>query len=260
MAFRGVDFARLVKFNSANSSDFLDMYNKHVQKAIIEKNTRMSHKAFAPSGFRCPRKQWFRLRGVQPDSVKGVDTVLNFTAEMGTACHRILQSNIQAMLGESWIDVEDYLTKNPIPYEYVLTPSEDSLETFVEIVDPPFRFACDGIIRWKDKYYILEIKTAEHGTFDDLTDPKSEHIDQVKSYASLLGIHDVLFLYQDRQYGDLKCYEMHVSAEDVKHVLDTVNIVMEAVRTNLAPSRLPKGDAWCSRARCPYFNSCKQWG
>lgn len=260
MSFRSANFAHLARFNSAVSSDFLDFYENFVDSKIAEKNSEPSHKTFAPSGFRCKRKMWFRLRGTEPDQLKQVDRVLNFTAEIGTACHKIIQSNLKEALQDDWIPVDRYLQEHPIPYDYTLKQDDDGLETKIEILDPPIRFACDGIIRWKGKLYLLEIKTSEYSSFDELTDPKSEHIMQVKCYTTLLGLSGVLFMYQDRQYGSLKVYEMNVSDADKQMVTNTMKYVQDMAEANLAPEPLPKGDKWCTPNQCPYYKKCAQWG
>ena len=55
MAFREANLGRLVKFNSAASSDFIDAYEQHWENKIAAKNAEPKHKTFAPSSFRCPR-------------------------------------------------------------------------------------------------------------------------------------------------------------------------------------------------------------
>lgn len=259
MTFRTVGFSSLAPFNSAVSSEFLDMYNAYQETQILDKRNKPSHQTFAASSFRCDRRSWFRLRGVQPDVPKKADVHLEFSAEIGTACHRIIQRNLKAALGDAWVSVEDYLSTHPIPYEYELTPSEDSLEVNVSISNPPIRFACDGIVIWKGKYYLLEIKTSEFSSWSDLTGPKSEHIDQVKCYTAMLGLSGVLMMYQDRQYGDIKCYELTVSDSDKSEVIERMNRVLKAVEYNIAPEPLSPGDKWCQPSYCPYYKKCKDW-
>lgn len=258
MAFRTANFAHLAKFNSAASSDFIDFYEKIVDDKIIARNAEPKHKTFAPSSFRCPRISWFRLRGVQPDSVPKPDKVMEFAAQLGTSCHEVIQRNLKEALGDDWLSVRDFLEENPIPYKYEL--EEGELETKITIFNPDVRFACDGILRWKGEVYLLEIKTSEFSSFDELTDPKEQHKDQIKCYATLLGIRKVLVLYQDRQYGGLKCYEMTISTIDNKMVLDRFKYVRDMVEANLAPDRLPNGDSWCNSNHCPYYKTCRQWG
>lgn len=254
--FRTANLSALVKFNSAASSKFITMYEGFVQDKIRNEKSGPSSPTFAPSSFRCERKNWFRLRGVEVDPIDNPDVSLDFKARMGTACHQIIQTNLKEALGEDWIDVESYLKSNPIPYEYELSVGE--LETRVSIEDPPVRFACDGIIRWEGKLYLLEIKTADYSSFSDLTDPKEVHMDQIKCYATLLGISDVLVLYQDRQHGDLKCYEISISLSDKQKVLDKMRYIQHMAECNLAPDRLDRSDYMCSN--CEYLSKCKEWG
>lgn len=260
MAFKHWDAGHLAKFNSAVSSDFLDDYETFVKNSLRAEANEPSHRTFAGSAFRCDRKSWFRIRGVQPDSVNEPDLVLNFTADIGTACHRIIQTNLKAALGGDWLSVEDYLKELNPSYEYTINSDEDDIECQIEIHNPPIMFACDGLIRRNGKLYLLEIKTSEFSSWNELTDPKPQHVDQVKCYATLLNLHDVLFLYQDRQYGGFKCYEMHVTDADMQNVWTRFNHVMEMVKKNLAPAPLPKNDPWCTPSMCPYYNKCAEYG
>lgn len=259
MAFRTVSFAHLARFNSAASSDFLDMYEQHVQDKLLAEAAEPSSKTFAPSSIRCDRISWFRLRGVDPDVPKTPDPVLNFTAEIGTACHEIMQRNLSEALGDNWIDVESYLKTYVPAWKYTVT--KRGYETQVEILEPyPIRFACDGIIFWKGEYYLLEIKTAEFCSFDELTDPKSEHVNQIKTYLTLLGLSKALVVYQDRQYGNIKVYEMSITDADKSAILDNMENVLRMVDMNIAPDPLPKGDSWCTPSRCRYYKKCQAWG
>lgn len=260
MGFRTVNFAHLARFNSSTSSDFLDKYESFVDEKIRKKNSEPSHRTFAPSSFRCDRRSWFRIRGVQPDSVKTVDVTLNFTAEIGTACHRIIQTNLKECLGSDWIEVSSYLKTHPIPWKYNLEPSEDSLETRVEIIDIPVRFSVDGIIRLNGEYYLLEIKTSEFSSWNDLTDPKSEHRDQILCYCALLGLKKAIVLYQDRQYGGFKCYEVSFTNDELDSVITRFYHVLDMVDKNLAPDGLPVGDKWCSPSMCLYYKRCQEYG
>lgn len=260
MAFTPANLSRLVKFNSATSSDFVELYENFVNSKIAAKNSEPAHKTFAPSGFRCKRKMWFRLRGTEPDQIKKPDPVLNFTAEIGTAIHRIVQSNLKECLQDDYVEVDKFLDAYPIPRNYNIDKSADSLEYLIQIFDPPVRFACDGILRLNNQYYLLEIKSSEFSSFDSLTGPKDEHIEQVKCYCSLLGLDKVLFMYVDRQYGGVKVYEYKVNELDKRLILDNMSEVQSAVQSMIPPEPLPKGDKWCSPAMCPYYKKCSEWG
>ena len=260
MGFRGVDFAHLARFNSATSSEILEFYETFVDNKILAELAEPPSKFIAPSGIRCQRAQWFRLRGTEPDRAGTADRVLNFTAEIGTACHRIIQRNFKEALKEDWISVTSYFSTTYIGHTYVLKEVDDGLETQVEFQDIPIRFACDGIIRWKGKLYLLEIKSSDFGSFDELTDPKSQHIDQIKCYSSLLKLEGVIVVYIDRQYGGLKFYEKTFTPADHEQVERTIQHIIDMTEANIAPDRLPTGDPWCTPSRCKFYKTCKQWG
>lgn len=260
MAFQPVNFARLARFNSSSSSDLIDIYENEVRRQIAEKNAEPKHQTFAPSSFRCPRYSWFRLRGVKPDVVKAPDLTLQFTADVGTACHENIQRHLSIALGDDWIDVGEYLKTawGDKGIEYSI--EKHGFETRVALNDPPMRFACDGIVRIKGQLYLLEIKTSDFASFDELTNPKSQHIDQIKCYATKLGLDKVLVLYQDRQYGGVKCYEIQITEADKRMINDRFKYVQDCVQSNIAPDRLDWSDRWCSPSMCPYHRKCKEWG
>lgn len=250
--------AHTFKFNSAASSDLIDLYETTTEADIRSSREAEKHRTFAPSSFRCKRLNWFRLRGVKPDKIDEVDPVLDFSAKIGESCHRLIQSRLSSALGADWISVADHFKESPPDFEYSL--EANGFETFVNVADPPVRFACDGIVRIKGKKYLLEIKSSDYASFNELTQPKSHHIDQVKCYASLLNISDVLMIYIDRQYGSIKCFELNISLNDMQQVRSTMKEIQLAVKTNLAPEGLAKGDSGCKPNMCPYYKVCKEWG
>lgn len=263
MGFRSANLAaHMMKFNSAASSDFLDLYNSIIDEEIIGENAPTRHKTFAPSQMRCDRVSWFRLRGTTPDTIKNPDATLHFTAQVGTACHEAIQKRLINKLGSDWIPVKKWIADNPEVFaDYDMTVEEKGYETVIEIRKPyPVRFACDGIVRINGKIYLLEIKTAEFASLNDLTAPKLKHMDQVKCYSSLLHIFDVLFLYQDRSYGELKCFEVNFTNADHQALFAKMDNVMNLVEANIAPEGLPKDDPDCTSSMCRYYNVCKQWG
>lgn len=254
--FKSVESIHLAKFNSANSSDFLDMYENIVKESILEGESQTPSRTFAPSQIRCKRVSWFRLRGVQPEQETRVDTSLNFTAQVGTACHHTIQENLSNKLGKDWIDVGEYLKSEPRNFEYV--GHKHGYETQIEVFNPPIKFAPDGIIFYKDKYWLLEIKTSEYSSFDKLTDPKPQHIDQIKCYATLLNLHNALILYQDRMYGNMKCYEVNITDDDMAQMWNMFSEVQDCVVKNIAPPK-PDNTKYCSPSYCRYYNKCKEW-
>ena len=244
-------------FNSQNSLDFLDMYESALDEAILEEESKIPSRTFAPSQIRCKRVSWFRLRGVASEPETIVDRTTNFTAVVGTACHRNIQTILSKKLGKDWIDVETYLKQLNPDYEYTCRKTE--FETQIEIFKPvPIKFAPDGIIFWKGKYWLLEIKTSDFSSFGELSGPKSTHLDQIKTYATLLHIQNVLVIYQDRLYGGLKCFEVQVTSGDMQAIWDMFAEVQDYVNKNIAPPK-PADTRYCNSSYCRYCSKCKEW-
>lgn len=253
--FRAMNAPALVKFNSKRSMDFIEAVEFQIDSEIVSANLEPKHRTFAPSSFRCPRINWFRIKGVQPDKIDTPDRNLKFYAEMGTACHNMLQGYISKM--DYWYPVDEYLKDHPIDYEY--TVESFGYEYRFNVTAPyPIRFACDGILRL-DEICLLEIKSCSTQSFCEITEPKPEHIDQVKCYCKFLGLRRVIFLYIDRVYGDMKAYDIRVSETDVEDIEKRLDEVMWSVEYDIAPEKLPKGDPWCTSNMCPYYKRCKSW-
>lgn len=256
MGFQPINTQRLARFNSALASQVLDIYEQGLEDRIAEERSRKPSQTFAPSSMRCERISWFRLRGVEPDKLETADIGLDFTAKMGTACHEMIQEALSRT--EYWVDVQSYVESLPNKDLYSL--ERNGYETRITMQDPPIRFSCDGILNIDGQYILIEIKSCDHSSFMDLTDPKSQHIYQAKGYGTLLHIDKVIFIYIDRQYGDVKSYEIKITLEDSTQIVNMFSRVQKLAKARIVPEPLPKGDCWCSRSMCNYFDKCSQYG
>ena len=258
MSFTHLDSRAISRFNSSKSMDLLYGITSAIGDKIKKKNDHPSRRTLAPSAFRCKRKNFFRLMGVEKDEISSPDTELSFFTHVGTACHEFIQSAL--LLTHYWVDVNDYLKNNPLPDNFVYTIESKAYETQIMMTSPwPISFACDGILDVEGEHYLLEVKSCTSESFRNLTDPKDEHIDQVKCYCTLLGLSKVMFVYVDRTYGDIKCYEFSVSFDDKETVKSTFDDVVKSAKYSVAPEPLPKGDTWCTSNMCPYYKRCKSW-
>lgn len=258
MAFKSISsLTSGVNFNTDISANFKAVYDRILYDKYKKSEEKKPSQTFAPSSFRCDRLSFFRLRGVEPDTVSIVDKQLEFSAMVGTACHKEIQNNLKQNIGSQWVDVVDYLQCNKISHEYEIK-NRGEFETQLEFKYPPIKFSCDGILKIQDKYYLLEIKTSEYQSFSLLTEPKLQHIDQIKCYCSLLEINNALVLYQDRVYGETKCFEIYVQDYEMQQIFDRMDTVLDYVDKNIAPPKLISSDNWCKY--CKYNQKCKQWG
>lgn len=259
--FHPINAQALSKFNSKASMEFIEILENAIDSNIKDDNISISNKTIAPSSFRCMRRNWFRLIGAEKDEIPTPDRSLEFSAVIGQACHSMIQSLLDGTA--FWVPVSQYLNMADVPYDF--TCESSGYETKLSLLNPwPIRFACDGILQFppeimEDPYCLLEIKSCTSASFKELTDPKEKHIDQVKCYCSLLNLRRVLFVYIDRTYGDMKCYDVHVTEKDVDLVKEKFDKLMWHAKYSVAPDPLPKGDDWCTSNMCPYYKKCKSW-
>lgn len=255
MGFQKANFNAVISFNSAYSSRLLDIYKEQSIADIRVEGARSRSCTFSPSGMRCLRKQWFRLRGVETDIIESPDLGLDFRAKVGTDRHITIQTRLKKALGTNWLSVAEYLKEHPIQFKYDIT--ENGLESLVRIDSPPIKFAVDGIIRIDGRIFLLEIKTSDYSAFENLTQQKPIHEDQVTMYSAILGIRDVLFLYEDRQNGGMKSYQYTVKESAVSDAISKMQYVMDMAEKRVAPDRLPTSDYMCSN--CEYAKKCNEW-
>lgn len=252
--FKSLDFNHTSSFNSDNSFNLIDTINKAIDIRCVLRATQPHKQVFAPSSAYCDRKIWFRFRGVNPDTPTSTDYYNEFVKMIGDACHIYIQSLLKETLGEDWIDVGEYLKGINTPYEY--TTEVDGYETHVAINDPPICFSVDGIIKYRGKLYLIEIKSLEHNSFSEIFEPRERDVSQTATYQLLLGIEDVMYIYIDRLYGNVKCFEYRNSIKPFDDIVNHCREIKQMADAMIAPPKcyLP---SVCSM--CEYKQRCKEW-
>ena len=256
MSFRKLSDQRITCFNSFNSMDMLDTLMSHIEKSMSEERAILPSRTIAPSSFRCARMEWFRLRGTQPDK-RNVDYALEFRAKIGDACHLFLQSYISTQPGVEWISVEDWLKNNT---EHTFEVTRSGFEYKIEFKDVPIQFSVDGLIRWNNKVYLVEIKSVEDGTLQKMVTYRERDVDQIDMYGTLLHVHDALIFYISRLDGSIKVYEYAITDDNMKSVQLRIDEILEYAKVPVAPEGLSKSNPMCSSSYCKYYNTCKDWG
>lgn len=247
----------LASFNSATSQSLYESYQAEIENEVKSASTVPRSKNISPSSLRCKRKIWFKLRGSQPSAPPSVDHTLQFFARIGTACHKMIQERLQTIYGDNWLDVESYLGTVYDKSEF--TCADNGYETLVTMTNLPIRFSVDGLVRIDNTLAIIEIKSIEYNSFQNLHDIKDSHIDQAVCYATLLKVNSVIFIYIDRTYGEIKCFELQVNAAKQQEMMSNIHNILDAVEKNIAPPKLPTGDIWCNPNRCEYYKVCKEY-
>lgn len=225
-----------------------------------EKNSGMPSRTFKPSSMTCKRCCYYQVTGMTPDESKSTYTMIGI-CNSGSDIHIRTQTAVMQMKDNGmdceWVDVENYVKSRGL--DYLEIKSKTGTETKLYDKRYNISFMCDGIIKYKGKYYILEIKTETSGKWYSRTGVNPKHYNQAISYSNSLQLDNVLFLYIDRDMLNQKAYMYHVTdnmrSDLVKFITDTQGYIDRQV---VPPKSEDAGRSKCSY--CSYQLQCKKDG
>lgn len=180
--------------------------------------------------------------------------------KVGTDRHLRLQKAIDNMKNNNidceYIDVAEFINRRNIQDVEII----DKKEMETKLYNPKLNmsFLCDGIIKYKSKYYILEIKTESSNKFMKRQNVDESHFDQAVSYSINLGLNDVMFLYECRDVCLKKTYIFHVTEEMKKELLERIENCNKCVQ-ELKPPAKPTNISKSTCSYCAYKKYCDKY-
>lgn len=233
-------------------------------KASIEKmdakESRMPSKTYKPSSMTCIRNMYFQVTGTLPDEERGNYCLVGI-CESGTDRHERLQLAVSNMknigIDCEYIDVADYVKEHNL--DYLEIKGKSGFETKLYHKSLNISFLCDGIIKYKGNYYILEIKTETIYKWQTRDKVADEHLNQATTYAACLGINNVLFLYENRDNCDKKAFILSVTDEMKTELLGKIEECDGYVSRLIIPPK-PKDVPKKSCNYCNYKSACRKAG
>lgn len=223
-------------------------------------NSRLPSKSYKPSSMKCIRNMYFQIVGADVDTERA-NACLVGICESGTDRHERIQSAVCAMqdfgIDCQYINVADFVR------EHNLTDLEirdqKGFETKLYNTKYNISFMCDGIIKYKGKYYILEIKTESMYKWQSRTGVAEEHISQGTAYSVSFGIDEVLFLYECRDTCDKKAFLLQITPEmkmDLVTKIEECDQYVSSLTVPPKPEDLPRKVC----AYCNYKTQCRAAG
>lgn len=220
--------------------------------------TRKASQTYKPSSLICLRNMYYQIMGAEPNKeIK--DECLIGMADIGSHRHEFLQRHVTKMkeigIDCEWVDIEQYVEQNckelgttvisKQGYEYKCYNSKYNMS-----------FLCDGIIKYKGTYYILEIKTEGSYKWSKRVDVDEKHIPQACCYSLCFGIDRVLFVYESRDNCMKKSYLFKPTQHQLEEqVINKISKCEEYVKDCVAP---PKSENKRICAYCNYSELCKK--
>lgn len=231
-------------------------------KASIEiqdsKGARKPSQSYKPSSLHCIRNMYFQITGAKGDDNRATSELVGI-CESGTDRHDHIQKAVMAMkengIDCEYVNVAEFVKDRKLQDLKVVSQQGNETKLYNEALN--ISFLCDGIIRYKGVYYILEIKTETSSKFWDRKDVNPDHILQGTAYSVNLGLDDVLFLYECRDNCSKKAFMLHVT-DKMKH--DLVAKILECdgyVDRMIAPPK-PEDISRKACSYCGYAELCRR--
>ena len=240
-----------------------DMFLADLTAAIEKKdqlNGRVPSQSYKPSSMKCIRNMYFQVIGEEQDGNKASYQLIGM-GESGSSRHDILQEYVIYMkelnMDCEYIDVADFVKEQGL--DYLTIVKQQGHETKLYHKGLNLSFLCDGIIKYKGEYYILEIKTETTHKSSRRQEVEPEHYPQGTMYSISFNINKVIFLYEDRDNCGKKAYMLNVT-EDMKYgMLNKIEECNEYVN-KLIPPPYPKDIEKKTCSYCNYKKACRKAG
>lgn len=225
-----------------------------------EKGRRLPSKTYKPSGMNCIRASYYQIMGVEPDESSSSYTMVGI-CNSGTDIHVRVQTAVAEMkengIDCEYLDVADFVKSREL--DNLEIKEKNGMETKLYHKRLNMSFMCDGIIRYKDKYYILELKTESSYKFMNRHDVDPSHYNQGTAYSLAFGLDNVLFVYISRDILDMKAFMFNVTNEMRSHLVDYIDECDSYVRRQIAPPK-PENVLKKTCSFCGYKTQCKKDG
>lgn len=238
------------------AEEFMYMFNEATKK-LSDENSEYQAGVYRPSSLGgCFRKQYYQAENAEQDSHVDKTIELIGMAESGTDRHERLQNTVQKMesLGMDviWVDPNEW-ARNRAPKGTKVVRQEGNEVRFENTVLNLF-FKCDGIIKFKGTYFIMEFKTEVSFKYRGRTSPDPKHIKQASAYSLGLGIDKIMFIYENRDMLQKKPFVHTVTDAERSEVIQEIETV-ETYRKlkKLPPMTTNEND--CNY--CTFRNICK---
>lgn len=219
-------------------------------------SARVPSTSYKPSSMNCIRSMYYTKLGIP--QVRDSSYMLIGICEAGTDRHERIQNAIAGMKANGidceYLDVGDYVKEHNLPLEVV---SKQGNET--KLYDPvrDISFLCDGIIKYKKHYYIVEFKTESSSKWQERKGVDPKHYNQGRTYSLELGIDEVLFVYINRDFCSMKCY-LYVVTDEERQLIDDL---IRSCDSYLEKRSVPPADPENKKcAYCGYKDQCRKDG
>lgn len=237
------------------ANDFLYWLETTIQNES-RSNKKIKTTFYKPSALNCLRMMYFYRTSTEIDEINIRPASSNGVLESGQDRHLRIQEAITKIKKNGfdceWIDVETYIKQKNLTNLEVRCKKE--FETTVYNKDLDMLFLCDGLVKIKGQYYIIEIKTENSMAFFQRKEVAEEHKHQAACYSISFRINNVIFIYENRDVCSKKVFLFPVTQDLRDEVIGMIERCNEFVNKNELPIRIESKA--CNY--CDYRKRCKE--
>ena len=248
-----------VKETLLPEQDFLNDLKRSIEMTA-DKSSRLPSKTYKPSGMNCIRASYYQIMGVQPDESSSSYSLVGI-CNSGTDIHVRVQTAVEQMkengMDCEYIDVADFVKSRNLDYLEIV--SKNGMETKLYHKNLNMSFMCDGIIKYKGHYYILELKTESSYKFINRKDVDNSHYNQAVAYSLAFKLDEVIFVYINRDVLDMKSFLFKVTPEMKADLIGYIEECDGYVKRMIAPPK-PENVLKKACSYCMYKTQCRKDG
>lgn len=225
-----------------------------------DKNSRRPSQTYKPSSMNCIRQSFYQLTGKDID--EGSSSYISVgICNSGSDIHIRIQTAIQQMkengIDCEWVDVAKFVKQRKLNHLEVL--SQGITETKLHHKTLNMHFMCDGIVRYKKQYYIMEFKTESASKFFARHDVDPSHYKQGTCYSLSFELPNVIFIYISRDNLDMKSFMFTPTDEMKQNIVSYIETCDDYIKRLIPPPKTEDVERkTCSY--CPYKTQCRKDG
>ena len=254
--------ARLI--NIANKDvpaeeSFLDDLKRSIEIDTNKPSKKKPHLAYKPSGMQCQRQSYYFLSETKVSEPNPTSYNMAGICNSGTDIHVRIQNAVMRMAKNGidceWVDIKDFILSRGLDDLDITAKTKTETKLYNKKYN--MSFMCDGIVKYRGKYYILEFKTETSNKWfsRDGVDPK--HYTQGKAYSLNFQLEDVIFIYIERDMLQMKSFMFHVTDEMRQDVVDFINSVNGYLDRKIVPPK-PNNISKSVCSYCSYQMNCRK--
>ena len=228
-----------------------------------KKTSRPPSQTYKPSSMNCIRNMYYQVIGAPQDDGENPYTIVGI-CNSGSDIHQRIQQAVLDMKSNGmdceYVNVADFVRNRNLEHlEIVQEPDFEKGEYETKLYDKELNisFLCDGIICYKDKYYILELKTESTTKFIERKGVDPKHYNQGITYSMEFGIPNVIFIYINRDVLNMKSFMFTPTDDQKNEIKARIEFCNECVEQNRTPEKPENaGPRLCNY--CNYRTLCRQ--